>query len=131
MGELARSDRRVRELVSLVSQPQNLVSYHLGRLRADRLVVARRSTFDARDAYYHLDLTSCADALAGAGLALHPGLRLSPEPPAAPTSPRKVLFLCTGNSSRSPAAEALLRHRAGQIEVCSAGSHPKDRKSVV
>ena len=34
LGELARSDRRVRELVSLVGQPQNLVSYHLGRLRA-------------------------------------------------------------------------------------------------
>ena len=44
LGELARSDRRVRELVSLVGEPQNLVSYHLGRLRAGRLVAARRST---------------------------------------------------------------------------------------
>jgi hypothetical protein len=33
LSELARSDRRVRELVSLVGQPQNLISYHLGRLR--------------------------------------------------------------------------------------------------
>src|SRR5215469_8858143 len=125
MGELARSDRRVRELVSLVSQPQNLVSYHLGRLRADRLVAAHRSTFDGRDAYYHLDLANCADALTAAGLALHPGLRLSPQPHVALAGPCRVLFLCTGNSARSPAAEALLRHMAAQVEVVSAGSHPK------
>jgi ArsR family transcriptional regulator, arsenate/arsenite/antimonite-responsive transcriptional repressor / arsenate reductase (thioredoxin) len=125
LGELARSDRRVRELVRLVDQPQNLVSYHLGRLRKAGLVGARRSTFDARDAYYHLDLANCADALAAAGLALHPGLRLAPVPAVAPVRRCRVLFLCTGNSARSPVAEALLRYRAGQIEVASAGSRPK------
>ena len=125
LGELARSDRRVRELVSLVGQPQNLVSYHLGRLRAERLVAARRSTFDARDAYYHLDLANCADALAAAGLALHPGLRLAPVPAAAPVRRCRVLFLCTGNSARSPVAAELLRRRAPRIEVASAGSRPK------
>jgi len=125
LGELARGDRRVRELVSLVGQPQSLVSYHLGRLRDGRLVAARRSTFDGRDAYYRLDLANCADALAAAGLALHPGLRLAPVPAAAPARRCRVLFLCTGNSARSPAAEALLRQRAGQAEVASAGSHPK------
>ena len=125
LGELARSDRRVRELVSLAGQPQNLISYHLGRLRAGGLVAARRSTFDGRDAYYHLDLANCADALAAAGPALHPGLRLAPVPAAAPARRCRVLFLCTGNSARSPAAEALLRQRAGQVEVASAGSHPK------
>jgi protein-tyrosine-phosphatase/DNA-binding transcriptional ArsR family regulator len=125
LGELARSDRRVRELVTLVDQPQSLVSYHLGRLRDGRLVRARRSTFDGRGAYYCLDLEYCADALAGAGLALHPGLRLAPSPAAAPTRRCRVLFLCTGNSARSPVAEALLRHRAPGIEVASAGSRPK------
>jgi len=125
LGELARSDRRVRELVALLDQPQNLVSYHLGKLRDGRLVRARRSTFDGRDAYYRLDLEHCADALAGAGLGLHPGLRLAPIPAAAPVRRCRVLFLCTGNSARSPAAEALLRHRAPRIEVASAGSRPK------
>ncbi len=32
--ELAASDRRVRELVELAGQPQNLISYHLRLLRA-------------------------------------------------------------------------------------------------
>jgi ArsR family transcriptional regulator, arsenate/arsenite/antimonite-responsive transcriptional repressor / arsenate reductase (thioredoxin) len=125
MGELARSDRRVRELVGLVDEPQNLVSYHLGRLRSAGLVRARKSAFDARDAYYHLDLANTADALSAAGLALHPGLRLANAPPVAPERPCRVLFMCTGNSARSPVAEALLRQRADQIEVVSAGSRPK------
>jgi ArsR family transcriptional regulator, arsenate/arsenite/antimonite-responsive transcriptional repressor / arsenate reductase (thioredoxin) len=125
LGELARSDRRVRELAALLDRPQNLVSYHLGRLRAVRLVGARRSAFDGRDAYYFLDLGHCADALVAAGLALHPGLRLAPAPVAAPGRRSRVLFLCTGNSARSPVAEALLRSRAPQIEVASAGSRPR------
>ena len=33
--------------------------------------------------------------------------------------------MCTGNSAPSAAAEALLRRRADQVEVASAGSHPK------
>jgi protein-tyrosine-phosphatase len=37
-----------------------------------------------------------------------------------------VLFVCTGNSARSPIAEAVLRHRtADQVTVTSAGSRPK------
>src|SRR5262245_49962479 len=75
--ELARSDLRVRDLVSLLTQPQNLVSYHLRLLRTARLVTATRSTFDGRDSYYHLDLEHCAHALAGTGAALHPALRMS------------------------------------------------------
>ncbi|WP_369275515.1 ArsR family transcriptional regulator [Streptomyces sp. R11] len=132
LTELAASDYRVRELVERVGQPQNLVSYHLRLLRGGGLVTTRRSSFDARDSYYHLDLERCAHALAGAGTALHPALGFAPTPPPPPSPPPAerpaVLFACTGNSARSPIAEALLRHRTdGQVEVTSAGSHPKPR----
>jgi ArsR family transcriptional regulator, arsenate/arsenite/antimonite-responsive transcriptional repressor / arsenate reductase (thioredoxin) len=125
LAELAVTDRRVRELVARTGQPQNLISYHLRRLLADGLVAARRSTFDGREAYYRLQLSSCAEALAAAGTALHPGLRLAMAPAPTPVGACRVLFLCTGNSARSPVAEALLRRRAPTVEVASAGSHPK------
>jgi DNA-binding transcriptional ArsR family regulator len=55
LAELARSDRTVHELTGVVGQPQNLVSYHLGKLRDARLVSARRSSADRRDSYYTVD----------------------------------------------------------------------------
>src|SRR5215207_5714477 len=76
LTELAGSDLRVRELVTLVDQPQSLVSYHLRLLRDGGLVTATRSSFDGRDSYYHLDVDRCANALAETGTALHPALRL-------------------------------------------------------
>lgn len=123
---LARSDQQVNELVNLLGQPMNLVSYHLKKLRDHDLVTARRSEADARDVYYTLDLERLRLALAAIGPALHPALR-SPvagiDPARLPH--RRVLFVCTHNSARSQMAEGLLRHLSGgRLEVTSAGSHP-------
>jgi ArsR family transcriptional regulator, arsenate/arsenite/antimonite-responsive transcriptional repressor / arsenate reductase (thioredoxin) len=150
--ELARGDHRVRELVAATGHPQNLVSYHLRQLRDGGLVTARRSSFDARDTYYRLNLDGCAEALAGAANSLHPGLAplagraaladlgMAPSPATesvpgtrsgsrtqpGPGPGHRVLSLGTGKSTRSPMAEALLRHRAGQrVLTMSAGIRPK------
>jgi ArsR family transcriptional regulator, arsenate/arsenite/antimonite-responsive transcriptional repressor / arsenate reductase (thioredoxin) len=126
LTELAGGDLRVRELVARTDQPQSLVSYHLRLLRDGGLVTTTRSTFDGRDSYNHLDLDRCAQALAGTGAALHPALRPTPAAVCRPVGPVAVLFVCTGNSARSPIAAALLRrHTGGQLEAASAGSSPK------
>jgi protein-tyrosine-phosphatase/DNA-binding transcriptional ArsR family regulator len=129
---LADSDLRVRELVALLDEPQNLLSYHLRQLRDGGLVTATRSSYDGRDSYYQLDLNRCADALADTAVAIHPALSpASDRDTAAPLGPggrqpsrrSAVLFVCTGNSIRSPIAEALVRHHGGdRVSVTSAGT---------
>lgn len=131
LRELARSDRAVWELTQLIDEPQNLVSYHLRQLRGGGLVSARQSSADRRDTYYAIDLFRCQSQLQAAGGAMHPGLSLVPAPRASPGVRRsgrrtRVLFLCTGNSTRSQIAEALLQLLSdGNVEAVSAGSHPK------
>lgn len=129
---LARSDYCVREIVRLLEQPQNLVSYHLRRLYDQHLVTERRSTADGRDIYYSIDLDLLHTCFFAAADSLHPALNdtqaaLEETVAHLPSKPVRVLFLCTHNSARSQMAEGLLRHlSAGRIEVQSAGSEPSD-----
>ncbi len=124
LSELSRSDRRVGELCELAGRRQPLVSYHLRRLRDGGLVSMRRSSADGRDTYYVLDLVRCGELLRTAGASLHPGLASTAQKHRHLRA--DVLFLCTGNSSRSQIAEVLCeRLSGGAVSAVSAGSHPK------
>ena len=127
---LGRSDYCVQELVRLLEQPHNLVSYHLRRLYEQQLVTERRSTADGRDIYYSLDLATLRTLYFAAADSLHPALNVPETALHAsvshlPTKKVRVLFLCTHNSARSQMAEGILRQLSeGRIEVQSAGSQP-------
>jgi protein-tyrosine-phosphatase len=129
LSELARSDRRVGELCALAGRRQSLVSYHLRQLRDGGLVSMRRSAADGRDTYYVLDLAGCGELLSSTGASLHPALAPTPRPRTArapASTPARVLFLCTGNSTRSQIAEAFAEELSdGAVSAASAGSHPK------
>ena len=136
---LVPGDLRTSELVSSTGQAPSLVSYHLTRLRDAGLVSARRSTADGRDSYHALDLDALGQAVAGLAWGIHPALigpalvpdaaRRAADPPrpgsGSPAS-ATVLFICSGNSARSPMAAGWLNHLgAGRVTARSAGVTPR------
>jgi protein-tyrosine-phosphatase/DNA-binding transcriptional ArsR family regulator len=129
--ELAQSDRRVQELVALLKEPANLVSYHLKKLRDSQIISDRRSAADGRDVYYSLNLDVLRASFLASGAAIHPAISepdSTPQVEEAQTSLplARVLFLCTHNSARSQMAEGIMRSLAGnRVEVFSAGSEPQ------
>ncbi len=103
---LALADRSPGELQAELGMPSNLLAHHLGVLDRAGLIVRTRSEGDRRRSYVHL----------------RPGGldRLLPAPI---LSARRVVFVCTGNSARSPLAAALWT-RASDVPATSAGTHP-------
>jgi ArsR family transcriptional regulator, arsenate/arsenite/antimonite-responsive transcriptional repressor / arsenate reductase (thioredoxin) len=128
LSALVQSDQRASELVELLNQPQNLISYHLQKLRHSGLVHIQRSRADGREVYYSLDLDRARQLYFSAGESLHPAISdkasQTDEFPNRKIQAR-VLFLCTHNSARSQMAEGILRERSsGRIKAFSAGTEP-------
>ncbi len=122
---LVDGDLRTGEIVASTGQAPSLVSYHLARLRDAGLLSVRRSTADGRDSYHALDLDAVGNAVFGMAAQIHPGLLTDADAPAAGRRSARVLFICSGNSSRSPMAEGWLNHLGGGwVTARSAGVSP-------
>ncbi|MFD7072931.1 helix-turn-helix domain-containing protein [Nocardioides sp. NPDC059952] len=107
---LQTSDASPTELAGMLNVPSNLFAHHVQALVSAGVVSRHHSEGDGRRTYLHLE----QDALESLGTA-------SPV-----AVPRRVLFVCTGNSARSHLAAALWRQNSA-IPAVSAGTHPADR----
>lgn len=110
VDSLQMSDASPIELAGMLNVSSNLFAHHVQTLVSAGVVSRHRSEGDGRRMYLHLE----QDALESLGTA-------SPV-----AVPRRVLFVCTGNSARSHLAAALWR-QVSPIPAASAGTHPADR----
>ncbi len=123
---LAESDFRVQEISQRLALPQNLVSYHLQKLRQAMLVEENHSQADARSIYYHLNYAQIQNELQQVGKMLMPMAVALSKVYRPQHDPIRVLFVCTHNSARSQMAEGMLRAWGGKkIQAFSAGNEPK------
>lgn len=103
------SDRTNSELMNETGLRQNLLSHHLNILSEAALIHMQQSIGDARRHYYSANLNS-VQAFAQWG-ARHAPPADRPLPKL--ETPRRVLFFCLHNTTRSLMAEAIARHIAG------------------
>lgn len=103
---LALGDRSPSELRGELQLPSNLLAHHLGTLERAGIVGRTRSEGDGRRSYIRL-LLEAFDHLG----------------PDVTATAHRIVFVCTGNSARSPLAVALWTE-ASEIPATSAGTQP-------
>ncbi|TQL67249.1 protein-tyrosine-phosphatase [Nocardioides albertanoniae] len=107
VDSLQITDASPTELGAMLNVPSNLFAHHVQALVNAGVVSRHHSEGDGRRTYLHLE----QDTLESLGTA-------SPM-----VVPRRVLFVCTGNSARSHLAAALWR-QVSSVPAASAGTHP-------
>jgi len=116
------SDRTNSELMEETGLRQNLLSHHLTILADSGLIRVHRSAGDARRHYYSVNLATAGKFQRWWARCNAPPLAALPDL----KQPRRVLFLCLRNTSRSMIAEALARQFAPHALVAhSAGVEPE------
>jgi ArsR family transcriptional regulator, arsenate/arsenite/antimonite-responsive transcriptional repressor / arsenate reductase (thioredoxin) len=112
VDRLVTGDASPGQLASDLGMRTNLLAHHLQVLQETGIIRRVRSEGDKRRSYVQLrdDPTVLAAALAGRS----PGTHLRA---------RRVLFVCTANSARSPLAAARWE-QLSPIPAASAGTHP-------
>lgn len=120
------SDLSSSELRRRLGISSNLLAHHLSALERPALVSRRRSEGDRRRSYVRLQ----AEAWEMLSTPEVPVRLIGPaEGRAEAEVPERIVFVCTGNSARSPFAAALWndgaeKTRAPELRASSAGTHP-------